>query len=79
MVYAYDATRTVNEEKSTEGNTSYDLSIQNAAGEEITYENYSGFYQQLLSVAVLSTKEATYDAESPVLRVGASIDGSEPM
>ncbi len=79
MVYAYDATRTVNEEKSTEDNTSYDLSIQNAAGEEITYENYQSFYQQLLSVAVLSTKEATYDAESPVLRVEYQyFDGSEP-
>lgn len=79
MVYAYDATRTVNEEKSTEDNTSYDLSIQNAAGEEITYENYQSFYQQLLSVAVLSTKEATYDAEAPVLRVEYQyFDGSEP-
>lgn len=79
MVYAYDATRTVNEEKSTEDNTSYDLSIQNAAGEEITYENYQSFYQQLLSVAVLSTKEATYDAESPVLRVEYQyFDGSKP-
>ncbi len=79
MVYPYDVTRTVNEEKSTEDNTSYDLSIQNAAGEEITYENYQNFYQQLLSVAVLSTKEATYDAGSPVLRVEYQyFDGSEP-
>ena len=49
------------------------------AGEEITYENYQSFYQLLLSVAVLSTKEATMTRNPRCCGVEYQyFDGSEP-
>lgn len=79
QVYQYDVTRTLDEEKSTEENPSYDLTIENAGGEAVDYENYQDYYQRLLSVAVLSTSPAEYDGDAPVLRVEYSyFDGGEP-
>ena len=68
QAYAYEVTRVKNEEKSTESNTSYDLTIQNAGGQEILYENYQGFYKKLIALAVLSADETAY-GETPVFRV----------
>lgn len=67
-VYTYNATRTVNEEKSTETKTSYDLTVKNGAGMDTVYENYQHFYQYLIAVAVLSVDEADYSG-TPALRV----------
>lgn len=68
MAYGFTATRTVNEEKSTEDSTEYDLSIKNAGGREIEYETYRSLYQDLISVAVLSTDREEYNG-APLLRV----------
>ncbi len=66
MVYSYDVTRTQDEED-TSG--SYELTIKNAAGEDIDYEGcYHTFYKKLLSITVLSTDSAEY-ADPPALRV----------
>ncbi len=60
MVYRYDVTRTKNEETSTEDSITYDLTIQNAGGETVDYENYQGFYKQLIAVAALNTDKPEY-------------------
>lgn len=55
MVKSYHVTRTKNEEKSTDTNTEYDLSITDAAGNAVDYdEAYQPFYQKLISLAVFS-------------------------
>lgn len=63
-VYSYANERTVNEEKSTESSTTYDLTVKNAAGEDIDYTTYQTFYKQLIAMAVLSVKEAEYGDEA---------------
>lgn len=68
MVYRFDISRTVNEERSTETNTQYDLTIQNAGGKDVPYEKYQPFYQDLIAVAVLTTERADYSGV-PLLRV----------
>lgn len=61
MVYSFDITRTVNEEKSTESNTSYDLSVKNSTGDDIDYKtSYQPFYKKLLAVSVVSSDKAEY-------------------
>lgn len=68
-VYSYDITRTVNEEKSTESSTSYDLSVKNAGGEDIDYKTcYQPFYKKLLAVSVVSSDITEY-AEEPTLKL----------
>lgn len=67
MVYACHMTRVKNEEKSTETKTAYDLTVKNADGKDIDYENYQDFYTKLLGVAVLSSDEAAYSG-TPILR-----------
>ena len=65
----YDITRTKNEEKSTESNITYDLTIQSGAGKEISYDDtYQPFYKQLIAIAVLNTEEVEYSGE-PVFKV----------
>lgn len=79
MTYRFEATRVVNEEKSTEDQTKYDLTITNADGNSVDYENYQDLYQAALSMAVLSTDEATYDQGTPTLEITYEyFDGSEP-
>lgn len=68
MVYSYDVTKVLNEEKSTESVPAYDLEIKNAAGEAIDYEVYQDYYQELIALAVLSEEEAPH-SDSPTLRV----------
>lgn len=69
MVYSYDITRTVNEEKSTESSTSYDLSVKNAGGDEIGYKTaYQPFYKKLLAVSVVSSDITEY-ADEPTLKL----------
>ena len=68
QVYAYDVTRVKDEEKSTEDNVSYLLTIKNAGGADVSYETYQSFYKDLISVAVLSSDEAAY-GEASVFRV----------
>ncbi len=78
MVYSYDVTRTKNEEESTEDNISYDLTIKNAAGQDIDYENYQGLYKQLIAISVLNTNPAEY-GDDPAYRVEYSyFDSAEP-
>lgn len=79
MTYRFEATRVVNEEKSTEDQTKYDLTITNADGNSVDYENYQDLYQAALSMAVLSTDEATYDQGTPTLEITYEyFDGSGP-
>ena len=53
--HSYHVTRTVNEEKSTDTNTDYDLTIVDAGGNDISYDDaYQPFYQKLISLAVFS-------------------------
>ena len=68
MVYSYDVTKVLNEEKSTDSVPSYDLVIHNAGGEAIDYEVYQDYYQDLISIAVLSSDLAPY-SDTPTLRV----------
>ena len=57
----------------------YDLVVTNGDGQSVDYENYQPFYQMVLSQAVLSTDEATYDAENLVLEITFEyFDGSDP-
>ncbi len=66
--YSFDITRTVNEEKSTETATQYDLSVKNGDGKDIEYETYRSLYQKLISVTVLSSDLSDYEDES-VLKI----------
>lgn len=66
--YVFDVTRVVNEEKTTESNTVYDLTIANAEGENIAYENYQPFYQSLISLPVLNCDMAAHE-EKPAYSV----------
>lgn len=67
--YTFTAERTKNEERSTEDNIYYDLTVQNADGEDIDYStSYQPFYQNLIGVAVLSPDEAQYSG-TPTFRV----------
>ena len=69
QVYEYHITRTKNEEKSTEDNIQYDLSIQNAGGGDVSYDDaYQPFYQKLISLAVFSQDQAEHDS-APELKV----------
>ena len=54
MVYAFSATKVLNEERSTETVPAYDLEIVNAGGEDIDYDLYQDFYQELIGTPVLS-------------------------
>lgn len=73
----FEIERTINEEKTTETNTQYDLTVQ-CDGAAIDYEVYQPFYKQLLSVAVLSYDVLEYDGTSPYLTVTYEFfDGSE--
>ena len=77
--YRFDVEKVVNEEDSTEDETEYDLVVTNGDGQSVDYENYQPFYQMVLSQAVLSTDEATYDAENLVLEITFEyFDGSDP-
>lgn len=62
----YDVTRVLNEEKSTEENPFYDITIKHG-GEDISYDIYQPFYKLILSVAVLN-EELREPAGEPVLR-----------
>lgn len=77
-VYSFDVTKIVNEEKSTESNTVYTLSVKNAAGEDIEYKTcYQAFYKKLLAVSVVSSDKTEY-SETPALRAKYSLfDGGE--
>ncbi len=66
--YCYDITRTVNEDKSTDEYTSYDLSVKNKDGEDIDYENYQDMYQKSLAVAVLNQDKPEYGG-TPALKI----------
>ncbi len=68
MVYSYDVTKVLNEEKSTDSVPSYDLQVKNAGGEDIDYEVYQDYYQDILSIAVLSAEQDPY-SDSPTLRI----------
>ena len=68
MVYSYDVTKVLNEEKSTDSVPSYDLQVKNAGGEDIDYEVYQDYYQDILSIAVLSAEQASC-SDSPTLRI----------
>jgi len=69
MVYSFDIAREKNEEKSTENNPSYDLTIRNAGGENIDYATcYQPFYKRLIAVTVVTTDKVEYSGE-PVFRV----------
>lgn len=69
QVYQYDVTRQVNEEKSTEQLTSYDLTIVNAGGENVDYsEAYQPFFQKLISLAVFSQDKVEVSG-APALEV----------
>lgn len=61
QVHAYQITRTKNEEKSTDSNIQYDLSITDGSGGPVDYEEaYQPFYQKMISLAVFSGEEAAY-------------------
>lgn len=66
----FEISRAVNEEKTTETNVQYDLTIK-SNGREIDYsEAYQPFYKLLISLSVLSSDPAEYDAEStPIFSV----------
>ncbi len=69
QVYEYNITRTKNEEKSTEDAVQYDLSVKNAGGEEVSYEDaYQPFYQKLISLAVFSQEQGDL-ASIPEMKV----------
>ena len=76
QVHAYHITRTKNEEKSTESNIQYDLSIENAGGEAVDYdEGYQPFYQAVISLAVFSQEESSYSGTADVKVVYEYFDG----
>ncbi len=55
----FSITRTEDEERSTEANKVYNLSIKGPDGKEISYSaTYQPFYQKLISISVLSTESA---------------------
>ena len=62
-----DISRELDEEKSTEDNPQYILTIK--SGEiDVDYETvYQPFYKTLISMTILSTEPLEYDAEKPVL------------
>ncbi len=65
-VYAYSATRTVDEERSTDTHTAYDLKVKNSEGKELVYENYQHSYSRVMGIAILSSEKAEYDRDKKV-------------
>ena len=77
MVYRFDITRTLDEERSTEDVPQYDLTIKNAGGNDVVYESYQKFYQNLIGTAVMTIEPADY-SDTPLLRVEYSyFEGAE--
>ncbi len=76
MVYAYDVTRTKNEEKSTEDDPVYDTTVKNAGGQDVDYENYQDFYQKLIGISVLSTDKTEFSGV-PALRAEFAYSNGE--
>ncbi len=77
--YAFQVTKVLNEEKSTEDEPSYDLEVKNGDGAAVEYEIYQDLYQLLLGQSVLATDTVTYDENAPVLTVTYEyFDGSDP-
>lgn len=75
-VYQFDVTRTLNEEKTTEQNTVYDLAIVDAGGNEVDYsETYQPFYQLLISMAVFSQDEVEVSGTPDMKVVYEYFDG----
>lgn len=75
-VHEYHITRTKNEEKSTEGNIQYDLTIETAGGEAVDYdEAYQPFYQKLISLAVFSQDKVDYSGTAEMKAVYEYFDG----
>lgn len=68
MAFEFTTEREVDESRTTEENTFYDLTIFNAVGEELDYDTYRDFYQDLLSVAVMST-ERTEVSGTPTYQI----------
>ena len=64
MVYSFDVTKVLNEERSTETVPAYDLEIVNAGGEDIDYDLYQDFYQELIGTPVLSVDPAEYEEQA---------------
>ncbi len=61
QIHTYQITRTKNEEKSTDSNIQYDLTIVDGSGSPVDYEEaYQPFYQKLIGLAVFSGEEAAY-------------------
>lgn len=56
ILYAFDTTRELNEDRSTEQNPYYDLTIKNAAGQTLDLPTYRSFYQDMLAIAVMNTE-----------------------
>lgn len=57
MAYVFDTTREKDEERSTEENPFYNLTVKNAAGQTLDYETYRDFYQDLLAIAVMNVEK----------------------
>ena len=71
MVYRFDITRTLDEERSTEDAPQYDLTVKNAGGKDVEYKNYQKFYQNLIGTSVLSVdKTIVTDNGSDYVGVG---------
>lgn len=56
MVYVFETTRELDEDRSTEQNPYYDLTIKNAAGQTLDLPTYRSFYQDMLAIAVMNTE-----------------------
>ena len=68
MLYAFDTERELDEDRSTEQNPYYDLTIKNAAGQTLDFVTYRSFYQDLLAIAVMS-EERTETTGDPAWEV----------
>lgn len=67
--YRFDISRTVNEEESTETNTSYDLTIQTASGKDMEYKTYQSLYQEVLGITVLFSDPVEYEESNPYFQI----------
>ena len=55
-LYAFETERELDEDRSTEQNPYYDLTVKNAGGQTLDLATYRSFYQDLLAIAVMSVE-----------------------
>ena len=69
MVYAFDVTREVNPDTSTEARVNYDLTVTRPDGETLDTENYRHLFTRMMGTAMLTSDPTEYDKRTRILTI----------